>query len=263
MMSVKAACIGQADLCSLGQRVKELSVEVHGARKNGAAGQDSEFELMDILDELRAELVGPLRWPGTALAPPDMAAIQVAFQRHLFQLVPLPKHPSENGVNGEKSTYLEHPSITASSLAEKAHMSEDQVVRVMRVLATNLMFKESHEKVFAHTSLSAGLADDLVAGRVGGIFNDLLKACSGLNDAIEHGQKSAWHERFGMSLYEHFETRNPADREAMGKSMTVTSIAEAEEVSKVFPWHRFHKVADVGGSLGRFVAEICKVCRPT
>lgn len=266
-MSTRAAYLGQSDICSLGERVKELSIEVYGARKNEGVGQRSEFELMDILDELRAELVGPMRWPGTSLAPPDMAAIQVAFQRRFFQLVPRSREQagelidveSPTGDGGQRMMCLEHPSITAGTLAKKARMSEDQVVRIMRVLTTNLIFTESDEKVFAHTSISAGLANDLVAGRVGGIFNDLLKACSGLNDAIEHGQKSAWHERFGMSLYEHLETRSPADREGLAKSMTVTSIAEAEEVSKGFPWHRFKKVADVGGSFGRFVAGICKV----
>ena len=247
------------NLVAIGEKIQQLSVEVYGARRNGGTMLESEFELLDALDDLRAELVGPMRWPGTSFAPPDMAALQVAFQRRLFQAVPraLPDAENSNGASNGKAAL----SITAADLAVAASIPEDILVRIMRVLASNKMFEEVEEKVFAHTPTSAGLADDYVSASLAGIFNDVLKASTSLNDAIDSGTKTAWESRFGMSLYEYLEQTPTAERERMAKSMVMKSKEEIEELSVAFPWHSFSRVVDVGGGFGHLVASLCKVRR--
>ena len=232
------------DIETLGNRIQSLTAEVQRARINNCEhlnGQDldGQDQLLDALDDLRAELVGPTKWPGTYFAPPEFAALQVAFQREIFQNVPL------------------EGSINSQNLATLVKMDEDILVRIMRCLITNKMFVEIDEKVFAHTLISAAQADEYAAARTGGILNDFYKASSSLADAID-AKESAWKARFGMPMYEYFE-KNPPDRGRMVKAMVASSTLEREELATLFPWQDFHKVVDIGGGAGHLAATLAQV----
>ena len=81
-------------------------------------------------------------------------------------------------------------------------MDEGFLLRIMRLLAVNNIFREVEEKVFAHTTLSAGMADDLVSAHLGGLLYDVYKACTSLSDALKGGYPNAWVARFGVPMYE-------------------------------------------------------------
>ena len=257
-----------ANIEALGKEIQRLSVSVARSCEDGTYQADSRDELIDTLDDLRAELVGPMRWPGTFLAPPEFAALQVAFQREIFQHVPggsvkEGKASGEHLTNGNMTNgngHIAASSIHARDLAALVKMDEDVLVRIMRVLVVNKMFVEVDDKVFAHTPISAKLADEFVAARLGGIFNEVYKASSSLAEAIDNGsKKTAWETRFGMPLYEYFEKNPSSDRERMQKSMTISSTAEIEELASLFPWKQVHKIVDIGGSAGHLCSQLTLV----
>ena len=72
----------------------------------------------------------------------DLAAFQTALEFDFFEAVPL------------------DGTITLADLVKKLELSEGQVGRTLRLLATNRIFVESQPGVFSHTSLSALIARD-------------------------------------------------------------------------------------------------------
>lgn len=234
-------------VATLGSLIHRLSDDVQQSLDAGAQNLYPQAELLDALDDLRAELVGPMRWPGTFLAPPELAALQVAFNRKVFQLVPL--------VKGSPIK----PSITTKELASRTGVASDLILRIMRTLTVNKIFEEVDEQVFAHSEISAALADDVVGARPGSIFNDLFKAASALDEAIDKGSPSAWHARFGMPLYEYFEKNPNSDRDRMAKAMIISSTEEIQELAEIFPWRDFRKIVDIGGGAGHLAVHLTQV----
>ena len=233
------------DIESLGHRIQTLAAEVQRARNNNSDDLDAQDQLGDALDDLRAEVVGPTAWPGAFFAFPEFAAMQVAFQREIFQNVPM-----KTGAT-----------IHARDLAALVKMDEDILVRIMRCLATIKMFVEVDEKVFAHTPISAAQADEYHSVRAGGMLKDIFKASSSLGDAIETKKASAWEARFGMPMDEYLEKTSIPDRDRRAKAMSAFSTAEREEVATLFPWQNFHKVVEIGGGAGELVATLAHVSR--
>ena len=64
--------------------------------------------------------------------------------------------------------------IPARDLAALSKMDEDILIRIILIVIK--LFVEVVKKIFAHTPKSATLADEDVAARVGGIFNEIYKA---------------------------------------------------------------------------------------
>ncbi|KAL8734604.1 MAG: hypothetical protein Q9181_003156 [Wetmoreana brouardii] len=233
----------------LGSKIQLLTREVQtGFAIN--SNTDPKSQLLDALDDLRAELLEPAEWPFSFLAPPDFAAMQVAFQREVFQHVPL------KTLDSAKDAVT--PSIHVKDLAPLVKMDEDRLLRIMRLLEANRVFREVQQKKFVHTPLSAGMASEYVAAHVGGQLNSLFQACSSLADTIEGGYPNAWVARFGMPLYEHFEKRGGKDRARFAKSMLEYSRKEVKQLSTIFPWESVCKVVDIGGGAGHLAAYLAQ-----
>ncbi|KAL8704469.1 MAG: hypothetical protein Q9201_002385 [Fulgogasparrea decipioides] len=231
----------------LGSKIQLLTAEVQNGFETNP-NTDRRSQLLDALDDLRAELLEPAEWPFSFLAPPDFAAMQVAFQREVFQHVPLKTLGSaKHGVT---------PSIHIKDLAPLVKMDEDRLLRIMRLLEANRVFTEVQEKKFTHTPLSAGMANEYVAAHVGGQLNSLFQASSSLADSIEGGYPNAWVARFGMPLYEHFEKKDSKVRARFAKSMLEYSRQEMKQLSTIFPWETVCKVVDIGGGAGHLAAYL-------
>ncbi|KAK6596957.1 O-methyltransferase [Botrytis cinerea] len=194
----------------LASSIKQLASEVQDARHRGSEDSEAFEKLIDALDGMRADLVGPMQWLGTLFAPPDYAALQTAFLHHVFEHVP---------TDGKDTASA---SIHVKDLSELVEIPADILLRIMRLLATNKIFLEIDECVFCHTTLSAGMVDEMVSARLGSFFNDIFKASSSLSDAIDAGKRSAWEVRFGMPMYEYLEKIPESDRELMTKSVAIS-----------------------------------------
>ena len=245
MPATKIAHSGGDRVTRLGDEVQNLTAEFQNASDTETKAV-TKYKLLDRLDELRTDLEGPARWPFSFLGPPDFAAMQVAFQRDVFQKVPVLNEGAD-------------ASIGLKELAVETKMDEDRLLRIMRLLAANQIFVEKEEKRFAHTELSAGLAQEYVAASVGGQLHHLFQACSSLADTIEQGHPNAWVARFGMPLYEHFEKMGHKDRARFAKSMVQRSQEEMKEISAMFPWEGVRRIVDIGGGAGHLAAHLAHV----
>ena len=235
----------------LGSKIQYLTANIQHSLENNDSHSDTEDELLDALEDLHTELVGPMKWLGTFLAPPDFSAMQVAYEYEIFQHVPT-KTP-DSGKEGSTAA------ISSKDLASSVGIDEGILVRIMRLLTVNKIFVEVEDKVFAHTKLSAGMAEDLVAAHLGGLLNDVYKASTSLTDSIKGGYSSAWEARFGMPMYEYFEKGLSPDRLRMAKSMAVSSREEQKELAMIFPWQDFKKVVDIGGGRGHLAIALAQV----
>lgn len=151
------------------------------------------------------------------------------------------------------------PSIHIKDLALLAEMDEDRLLRILRLLEVNRMFKEVQEKTFIHTPLSAGLATENARARLGGALHYLFQACASLADSIEGGSSSAWVERFGMPIFKHLEQRDNKDRVMFAKSMAERSQPEMKQILRIFPWESVRSVVDIGGGAGHLAACLGQV----
>ena len=258
----------------LGSKIQYLTAEVEYARTNGDTNADAQDELQDALEDLQLEISEPMHWAGSFLAPPDFSVMQVAFQYRIFDHIPLPqssKNGISEGITKEVKTEDEHtnyetntaatktPSISATDLAASVGMDEGILVRIMRLLIVNQIFREVEEKVFAHSTLSFAMAEERVNTHLLGLTNDIYKACPSLTDAIKGGQGTAFQARFGMPMYEYFEKSKSPDRMLLMQSMALAAMEQIRDVAKMYPWAGLKKVVDMGGGAGHLATYLAEV----
>lgn len=138
----------------------------------------------------------------------DLAALQIALDRDLFEHVPLPAGSSHDGADAAKASVAE--------IAEKAGMDVDRTGRVMKMLATHRIFDEvaGEPETFIHTAGSACLARDSDFRATAAMqMDDMLRAASESSAVVSRSPfasdaaHSAFHERFGVSMYQYYEQR--------------------------------------------------------
>jgi hypothetical protein len=253
-----ANVMSTSKIAVLGSKIQYLTADIQHSLENKKANSDSQDELLDTIEDLQVELVGPMKWTDSFLAPPDFSVMQVAFQRNIFQRVPIKSLGDGKGGEEEEEEGTT-PSISIKELAALVKMDEGYLLRIMRLLAANKIFTEVEEKIFAHTTLSAGMAEENVAAHLGGLLNDVYKASTGLADAIQGGYPSAWEARFGTPMYEYFEKNLSQERVRMAKSMVESSRKELKELARIFRWKNFSKLVDIGGGAGHLAAYLAQV----
>jgi hypothetical protein len=156
----------------------------------------------------------------------DLAALQIALDRRLFDHVPLP------------STAAPADSVYKASVAEiaqKAGMDEDRTGRVMKMLATHRIFEEveGERESFTHTANSAFLArDDEFHDTADMQMDDMLRAASEASAMIsaspygKDASQSAFHQRFGIPMYQYYEQR-PEKARRFARAMSSYSQSKA------------------------------------
>ncbi|KAI0476828.1 O-methyltransferase-domain-containing protein [Xylaria cf. heliscus] len=184
----------------------------------------------------------------------DLAALQIALDRRLFDHVPLPpvSSPDEAGVQ----------TASVAEVAQKAGMDEDRTGRVMKILATHRIFEEVDGKpdTFTHTANSACLARDADFNATADMqMDDMLRAASELSAVVSRSPfasdsaHSAFHERFGVSMYQYYE-QHPEKARRFTQAMSGWSKLDRsiEELHNSFPWESLKdgRVVDIGGGNG-------------
>ncbi|RWA12797.1 hypothetical protein EKO27_g2329 [Xylaria grammica] len=183
----------------------------------------------------------------------DLAALQIALDRRLFDHVPLPPVSSHDAVV---------QSAGVAEIAEKAGMDQDRTGRVMKMLATRRIFEEAEGEPerFTHTASSACLARDADFYATADMqMDDMLRAASESSAVVSRSpfaseaSKSAFHERFGVSMYQYYEQR-PEKARRFTQAMSSWSKLDRsiEELHSSFPWASLNdgKVVDIGGGNG-------------
>ncbi|TRX94545.1 hypothetical protein FHL15_004700 [Xylaria flabelliformis] len=192
----------------------------------------------------------------------DLAALQIALDRRLFDHVPLPPVSPHDEARVQK--------VGVAEIAQKAGMDEDRTGRVMKILATRRIFEEvdGEPEIFTHTASSACLARDADFNATADMqMDDMLRAASELSAVVTRSpfasdaSHSAFHERFGVSMYQYYEQR-PEKARRFTQAMSSWSRLDRsiEELHTSFPWESLKdgRVVDIGGGNGHISFGLAK-----
>ncbi|KAI0862677.1 O-methyltransferase-domain-containing protein [Xylaria cubensis] len=192
----------------------------------------------------------------------DLAALQIALDRRLFDHVPLPPVSPHDEARVQK--------VGVAEIAQKAGMDEDRTGRVMKILATRRIFEEvdGEPENFTHTASSACLARDADFNATADMqMDDMLRAASELSAVVTRSpfasdaSHSAFHERFGVSMYQYYEQR-PEKARRFTQAMSGWSRLDRsiEELHTSFPWESLKngRVVDIGGGNGHISFGLAK-----
>ena len=150
---------------------------------------------------------------------------------------------------------LKQGPMDIAGLARETGTHEDSLYRLMRMLATQGLFKESGDRLFASTRLSKPLQEDQIRYllmthlRTGQfeIFGDLMQS-------VKTG-KNVRGKDSGRGLFDQIE-EDMERNERFTRAMTSASRMLAGALVAAFPFKRYKKIIDVGGGQGFLLAAI-------
>jgi len=140
-------------------------------------------------------------------------------------------------------------------LAAKTDTHSASLYRVMRMLASQGIFRELKGKHFKTTSLARPLEEDQIRYMILVHLNrNHFKMFGELMKSVKTGETVSG-ERSGRALFDHIadeERRN----ECFNKAMSNASKMQVPALLKAFPFKKFSKIVDVGGGEGFFLSAI-------
>ncbi|KAI1755463.1 O-methyltransferase-domain-containing protein [Xylaria castorea] len=259
-------------ISALAERISSLSLQLSSylssnsiseptfAPDGGNVPETPEYEaLRGPLNDAALDLLRLVNGPKRSLqefffSQYDLAALQIALDRRLFDHVPLPPVSPHDEAGAQK--------LGVAEIAQKAGMDEDRTGRVMKILATRRIFEEvdGEPETFAHTASSACLARDADFNATADMqMDDMLRAASELSAVVTRSpfasdaSHSAFHERFGVSMYQYYEQR-PEKARRFTQAMSGWSKLDRsiEELHTSFPWESLKdgRIIDIGGGNG-------------
>ena len=150
---------------------------------------------------------------------------------------------------------LEKGSKSISELALESGVLEEPLYRVMRVLASNDIFKELKNRHFCQTALSATLMENQLGHFISihlkplqfRMFGEIMYSLKTGKPSLELFMDSPLFEELGNSAVQN---------EDFNKAMTSSSAMQAAALLPVFPFKKFEKIIDIGGGHGFFLASV-------
>ncbi len=144
-------------------------------------------------------------------------------------------------------------------LASSTETNARSLYRVLRALAQVGVFAEKQEGTFALTPLSSCLrSDDPKSVRALAILfgEEQYKAWGDILHSVRTGESSFEH-LFGMPVFQYY-AQNPEAEKTFNAAMTSGSDAEKAAVVQTYDFSTIHKLVDIGGGQGSFIASILK-----
>jgi hypothetical protein len=140
-------------------------------------------------------------------------------------------------------------------LAKITETKAEPLYRIMRVLASNGIFKEISNNTFATTPLGIALQEDQMKHFVDQhltkihfqMFGELMYTAKTGNKSIELFIKG--------NLFDHI-SQSPELNEKFNKAMTNTAMMQAAAIVQVYPFSRYNSIVDIGGGNGFFMSTI-------
>ncbi|KAK4228090.1 O-methyltransferase-domain-containing protein [Podospora fimiseda] len=263
----------EASISSLAEQISLLSSQVTSylsstghpeptfRADSGDVPVSTEYEALRArLNDAALDLLRLINGPRNTLrelvfAHYDLAALQVALDRRFFHHVPL----NDDG------------KATIAEVAEKAGMDQDRTGRVLKFLSTHRIFEQvqGEPDTFKHTALSAVFARDADFHAMAYMqMDDGLKASSETSTMIarsplaaDHEHHSAFHQRFGISLYTYLE-QYPNKAKQFAQAMSGWSHIDSQitYLSNSYPWASIGQghVVDVGGGSGHISMALAR-----
>ncbi len=152
---------------------------------------------------------------------------------------------------------LEKGPLSVEQLAERTGSDKEALLRMMRALASENIFKKTKDGLYKNTSLSRVLTD----GK--GSLRSMLMQHLGtvnwttLNDlsySIKTG-KSAFSKIYGKKLYDYL-SEHPEESALFDRSMTNLSEISIEPILSAVDFTNYPVIADIGGGEGLLLSSI-------
>lgn len=147
---------------------------------------------------------------------------------------------------------------TAEELAALTETNADALFRILRMLAMVGVFAQDSENRFSLTPVSELLLSDTPGSMRRGVIAEMgeihYEAWGNIMHSVKTGE-IAFDDKFGMSIWEYFETDKPkADN--FNRYMANNAIMLNDSVSRGYDFSKRKKIIDIGGGLGGMLAAI-------
>jgi len=152
---------------------------------------------------------------------------------------------------------LEKGPLSIEQLAERTGSDKEALLRMMRALASENIFKKTKDGLYKNTSLSKVLTDEK-----GSLRHMLMQHLGTLNWAtlndlsysIKTG-KSAFSKVYGMKIYDYL-SEHPEESALFDRSMTNLSEISIEPILSAVDFSIYPVIADIGGGEGLLLSSI-------
>ncbi len=188
------------------------------------------------------------------LTPPPFRLMQIgsAFWQSRALYVAAKLGLADELASGDKST---------EALASALSLYEENLYRLMRMLASLGIFKETSPRRFTNTPLSDCLRHDHPQSVRAMILMHNSPEMSqpwmeGLETAVRTGEVPFMHSH-GALLFDYLD-QHPAFDELFSRAMDAVEALTGSDYLQDFDWSRFERLIDVGGSQGAKALSILK-----
>lgn len=160
------------------------------------------------------------------------------------------------------ATLLKNKPLTACEIAENLNADKSNILRIMRALSSEGIFRQYRDGRFALNRLAKGLLDEpgslryMILHHLGPVNWNLM---SNLEYAVSSGN-DAFTDKYGKEIYE-FLKDNPDEHALFDKSMSNLSDLGLAPILNVYDFSRFPLIIDIGGGEGFLLSNILK-CNP-
>ncbi|MEN8157806.1 MAG: methyltransferase [Bacteroidota bacterium] len=146
---------------------------------------------------------------------------------------------------------------TVDELASETDTHPESLYRVMRMLATQGIFRELRGKRFQSTPLAEPLRDDQIRYILMLHLDPRhFQMFSKMMSSVKTG-RNVTGEFEGGELFEHIGS-DPKRNERFNRAMTNASWLQAPALLSAFSFNRYRKIIDIGGGQGLFLAAILR-----
>ena len=144
---------------------------------------------------------------------------------------------------------------TTGELALITGTMEDPLYRIMRMLASEGIFKEAGNKKFSNTKVSQSMQDQELRYFIQHTLNSMQFRIFGeLMHSVKTGRRAS--ELFvETGVFDHI-GKSQRINEMYNKAMTNTSRMQVAAILSAYSFSRFRNIVDVGGGLGFFISAL-------
>ncbi len=157
------------------------------------------------------------------------------------------------------ATLLKKQPLTAAELAVLVNVDPLNLARVLRVLASQGIFKQTNDDRFALNAMARGLLDEpgslrqMILHHLGPVNWNLM---SNLEYSVRTG-KDAFSDKYGIETYQYLKN-HPTEQVVFDASMSNLSDLGLAPVLHAYSFSKFITIADIGGGEGFLLANILK-----
>jgi predicted methyltransferase len=147
--------------------------------------------------------------------------------------------------------------LTVDELASRTETDRESLYRLMRMLATQGIFRESGYGMFRTTRLGRALQDDQIRHLVIMHLNPKhFEIFGSLMDTVRSGRPVPG-DKSGRALFDRI-GKHPEKSGRLHRAMNNASRMQASTILKAYSFKPYHRIVDLGGGQGIFLAAILR-----